>query len=144
MIDSFRGKYRFLSNFYSAPIEYEGIVYPTSENAYQAAKSENPSVWRAFASVSMSPGNAKKWGGWLTEAGFVRPDWHDVRLEIMLAILRVKFAIPELRDLLLGTGDEELVEGNTWGDKFWGVCDGEGENHLGKLLMQVRRELKST
>ena len=61
--------------------------------------------------------------------------------------LRAKFAIPELKEMLLATGDEELIEGTWWHDQFWVVCyfdqhKGEGQNHLGKLLMKIREELK--
>lgn len=62
----------------------------------------------------------------------------------MLDALRKKFSDDKLRSMLLATGEEYLVEGNTWGDKYWGVCGGIGLNHLGKLLMQVRDELESS
>ena len=61
----------------------------------------------------------------------------------MLSGLRIKFKNPELRSLLLATGNEELVEGNWWRDTYWGVCEGVGQNKLGKLLMQVREEVKN-
>ena len=53
-----------------------------------------------------------------------------------------KFSDKKLQKKLIDTGDAELIEGNWWGDKFWGVCEGEGENHLGKLLMEVREMFK--
>ena len=61
--------------------------------------------------------------------------------------LRLKFAIPELREKLIATSDEELCEGTTWHDRFWGICTcdrcgGRGENHLGQLLMEIRKEIK--
>lgn len=73
-----------------------------------------------------------------------RDDWYEIRVEIMLDLLRQKFAHPELRQMLLDTGDAELLEGNNWGDVFWGVDQdtGEGQNWLGRLLMQVREEIR--
>ena len=60
----------------------------------------------------------------------------------MEEIVRIKFKDEDLRKLLLATCTEELVEGNNWGDKFWVVCDGQGRNELGKILMKVRREIQ--
>jgi hypothetical protein len=59
----------------------------------------------------------------------------------MTEIIRLKFQNPGLKAKLLATGNQELIEGNTWGDCYWGVCEGNGQNHLGKILMQVREEL---
>jgi N-glycosidase YbiA len=73
----------------------------------------------------------------------LRSDWEVVKVGIMEQCLRSKFAGSELRSLLLSTGDAELVEGNTWNDRFWGVCRGKGQNHLGKLLMRIRSELRA-
>lgn len=63
----------------------------------------------------------------------------------MSGLVRQKFnhRYPELRTKLLSTGDLEIIEGNHWGDTFWGVCNGTGENHLGRILMQVREDLRS-
>ena len=72
----------------------------------------------------------------------VRRDWDDVKLDVMLWGVREKFKHTDLKDLLLSTGDEELVEGNTWNDTYWGICRGEGQNNLGKILMKVRMELR--
>lgn len=87
----------------------------------------------------MTAGQAKRAGRKL----MMRDHWEDVRLDIMRRALELKFTIPDLKAMLLDTGDEELIEGNTWGDIYWGVCRGEGENNLGKLLMDVRRGLVS-
>jgi predicted NAD-dependent protein-ADP-ribosyltransferase YbiA (DUF1768 family) len=73
----------------------------------------------------------------------MRPDWNDVRLAIMEDLVRQKFLTSSMERLLLSTGDAELIEGNYWGDTFWGVCRGVGENHLGKILMKIREELKA-
>ena len=71
----------------------------------------------------------------------LRPDWEDIKDDVMLEGLYRKFTNDELAEWLLDTGDEELVEGNWWGDRYWGVCNGIGQNKLGKLLMKVREEL---
>jgi ribA/ribD-fused uncharacterized protein len=138
-ITEFDGEYRFLSNFHPAPMEYERISYPTVEHAYQAAKTTDYHERQRIAALP-SPGRAKRAGAKLT----LRPDWDALRLNVMETLLRQKFTLhADLRALLLATGDAILEEGNTWGDVFWGVCNGVGENHLGKLLMKIRDELKN-
>jgi ribA/ribD-fused uncharacterized protein len=136
-IDSFRGDFAFLSNFLESPIEFEGDVYPTVEHAFQAAKTCDPEE-RDKVRVAKTPSSAKKIGRRVK----LRSDWEAVKVGIMLDLLRIKFSDPALRQQLLGTGDAELVEGNTWNDTFWGVSSktGKGKNTLGKLLMQVRDE----
>lgn len=136
-IQRFSGRYSFLSNFFPANTTFEGLVYPSVEHAYQAAKTLDVGLRKAFQS-RMSPSQAKAQGQRLE----LRSDWEQVKLEVMLACLRSKFDVGPLRQALLDTGEAELVEGNTWGDRFWGVCRGEGENHLGRLLMQVRSEVR--
>ena len=82
-----------------------------------------------------TPGQVKRSGTRVQ----LREDWEDIKLNIMEEVNYLKFAQhKDLRVKLLATGQEELVEGNTWGDKFWGVCDNEGQNWLGKILMKVR------
>lgn len=134
-ITSFTGEYRFLSNFYRVDVELgrDGDVYPTVENAYQAAKTTDRSERIPFRSCT--PGQAKRMGRRLE----LRPDWEEVKVDIMRHLLRQKFASGPLARLLLATGDAELVEGNTWNDTFWGVCRGKGRNMLGKLLMETRK-----
>ena len=72
----------------------------------------------------------------------IRTDWEDRKLDVMTKLLKEKFTNPDLKEKLLATGDQLLVEDNTWGDRFWGQVGGVGENHLGKLLMQVRKEYR--
>jgi N-glycosidase YbiA len=149
VIDEFKGDYAFLSNFYSSPVSYKGIMCDTLEHAFQCAKTTNQQD-HDWIHDQPTPARAKKAG---SKRGIkvhnhyrrvaLREDWDSVRLDIMLNLLRLKFSLPDLREKLLRTGDGVLVEGNWWGDTFWGVCDGEGENHLGLLLMQVRREIRS-
>ncbi len=134
-IDSFEGEDRFLSNFYPAIIRFDGLSFPTVENAYQAAKTLNPQERMLFEYVL--PGKAKRMGKKVTK----RSDWSEVKLSIMEELLRQKFADEHLKDKLLHTRNLRLIEGNVWNDTFWGVCKGVGENHLGKLLMKIRDEL---
>jgi ribA/ribD-fused uncharacterized protein len=136
MINDFRGQYRFLSNFYPAIICYEKLDYASSENAYQAAKSDDLEYRKRFQWVKSS--EAKQMG----KLVILRPEFEETKRNIMLDIVRIKFNTHQnLAKLLLVTGDEELQEGNWWGDKLWGTVNGEGENWLGKILMLVRAEL---
>lgn len=135
-IDSFDGEHRFLSNFYPAAVTMYGQSYPTTEHAFQAAKTEDLAQ-RERIRLAATPGIAKRLGRSVT----LRPGWNELRLGVMSELLRRKFTIPELRWQLLATGDAELIEGNYWNDRFWGVCRGQGENHLGRLLMELRKEL---
>lgn len=132
----FQGEFRFLSNFWPAMVELDGMIFPSVEHAYVAAKSLDRDFRNEI--ILVSPGEAKKLGRKIK----VRNDWENVKLSIMENLLRQKFQHHELRQLLLNTGSLELVEGNNWGDRFWGVCDGVGENNLGKLLMKIRQESK--
>lgn len=139
MIGPFKGKYRYLSNFYKCDILYQGMLYVTAEHAYQAAKTLDPQQ-RQIIVTCATPGDAKRSGRALN----LREDWEDVKLRIMKEVIRAKFSQHELlKDRLVLTEKEEIVEVNYWGDTFWGVCKGKGENHLGRILMQVREELAS-
>jgi len=139
-IDEFRGEYRFLSNFWicSRGIKFEGDLYRSVEHAYQAAKTRVPEERQKIRACSTS-GAAKKAGYRVT----LRDDWEDVKLRIMHKLVFAKFYGDErLEKRLLETGKHNLVEGNWWGDTYWGVCQGKGENHLGKILMEARKRLK--
>lgn len=137
MIDKFRGKYWFLSNFYESSIEDENITYPTVEHYFQAQKTLNREEKLKIAKAT-KPAKAKKMGRQVK----LRKDWEDIKLQVMEKALRLKFQDSTLRKKLIATGDEELVEGNPWGDRYWGVCNGSGKNNLGKLLMKIRKELQ--
>lgn len=126
-ITSFSGEYRFLSNFFIEPDNTH------VEREYQAAKCSDDVQRRVFD--TLTPAQCKKYGRKVN----LRPDWEQVKLQIMEDLVLAKFIDhEELRERLLATGDAELVEGNTWNDFYWGVCNGQGENHLGKILMTVR------
>jgi ribA/ribD-fused uncharacterized protein len=132
----FRGKYAFLSNFYEAATEFEGVVYPTSEHAFQAAKSLHSGDREAIRNAP-TPRQAKRMGKQVK----LREDWEEIKYEVMLTCLRSKFSRGDLRTRLLASWKEPLEEGNTWGDTVWGVVNGVGQNLLGKALMQVRDEI---
>lgn len=142
MITKFDGEYDFLSNFYPSPFEWHGVHYPTVEHFFQAAKADNQEDFEMVLREP-NPGGAKHAGRNVQ----LRSDWEEIKDDVMLTALRQKFAIPELRKKLLATGDEGLIEGNTWHDCYWGVCScprcgGNGKNHLGQLLMKVRNEIR--
>jgi ribA/ribD-fused uncharacterized protein len=145
MIDSFRGKYFFLSNIYPVTIRrvfngYE-IKYPSLENAFQAEKTN--SLDERTEISKMKPLKARAYGKRIRLGKNSLIDWDEKKLAIMEDLIRQKFSEnSELRELLISTGDEYIEEGNYWGDTFWGTCGGKGKNHLGKILMKVRRECK--
>ena len=134
-ITSFQGEHRFLSNFAFVFVSDGRFMYSSTEAGYQAAKTIHPMDKAVF--VGMKPGAAKRFGRKIT----MRPDWDEVKLAVMFGACAQKFACADYAAQLRNTGDAELIEGNTWGDRFWGVCDGVGENNLGKILMQIRAEL---
>lgn len=139
MIDRFDGEYSFLSNFELSPFTVNGVVFPTMEHYFQAMKATNQEDLLEITKAP-TPGKAKRLGRKVK----IRSDWEYIKKDIMLEGLRKKFAIPELKQKLLDTGDAYLEEGNTWGDCYWGVCNGTGENNLGKLLMRVREEIRES
>lgn len=134
----FRGAYAFLSNFHACPLTFEGIEWPTAEHAYQASKTFNAKD-RTRILMAETPGLAKRFGRHVE----LRPDWEKVKLVKMEDIQRAKYRNVRLAQMLLDTFPEKLVEDNTWGDRFWGVYEGHGENHLGQILMKIRAELRN-
>jgi hypothetical protein len=133
IIGPFRGELRWLSNFFPAPVTLDGMTFPTVEHAYQAAKTLHEAEREMIRDLP-TPGRAKRASRHLT----LRPDWQEVKLAVMEDLLRQKFADAQLRRLLLDTSPHLIVELNRWGDVFWGVCKGRGENHLGRILMRLR------
>lgn len=132
-IVTFTGEYRFLSNFYQVPVVFEDATYPSVEHAFQAAKTLNPAM-RAGVRVARTSAQAKFLGRRLA----LRPDWDGVKLDVMRTCLASKFSHQGLANQLIATDGQLLVEGNYWGDVYWGVCRGRGENWLGRLLMERR------
>ena len=139
IINSFRGQYNWLSNFeyIEEGIHFDGMSYETVEHAFQAAKTLDP-VERKMIQEQPTPGLAKQAGRKVT----LRPNWDEIKIDIMVELLWQKFQLPEFAELLLRTGDAELIEGNEWNDTIWGVCNGVGQNLLGKLLMAIRTKLR--
>lgn len=137
-VKMFRGAYGFLSNMHPAAFEWDGRVYRCSEAAFQSAKCLDPFERERFS--SMNGVTAKREG----KKVLLRRDWEEVKVQLMKEIVTAKFAQnPDLMQQLIATGSAELTEGNLWHDTFWGVDmkTGKGENHLGKILMEVRKEL---
>ena len=139
-ITSFEGEYDFLSNFFNVPVKYGYLLFGNSEAAYQAQKSTDDD--EVFEFTKYNAGKAKRMGRKVE----LRDDWEEVKVEVMRDVVFAKFfQNPELAERLLATGDSNLIEGNNWHDTFWGVDSetGEGQNMLGKILMEIRAELKN-
>lgn len=138
-ITSFGGTNRYLSNFYPAKVVLsdDGLTYPSAENAYQAAKLAPGNVRDYF--LTCSPFDAKSRG-----KGQGGEDWKERSLPIMYQVVYDKFTRnPGLGHRLVNTSHQYLVEGNHWGDTFWGQSNAnwEGDNYLGRILMAVRHRL---
>ena len=138
MINSFSGKYAFLSNFYPSMLKCRGLFLPTVEHVFQSYKMTTHKDFLKVATCQ-TPGQAKR----VARKLVMRGDWEQIKDRVMLECLRAKFQYPQLKEFLLSTGNEHLEEGNTWGDRYWGTVGGDGENKLGKLLMQVREEVRN-
>lgn len=136
-IYGFTDQYSFLSNFEPCKVVYEGVMYPTVEHAYQAAKTLDPTE-RDLIRRCVFPGQAKRFGKKIT----VRDDWEKIKVDVMYRLLIQKFSREPFYDKLLATDDLYIEETNTWGDEFWGVCGGKGQNVLGNILMEIRQWLK--
>ena len=137
MINSFTGKYFFLSNFYEAPVKWKGITYKNNEAAFQSAKVLDKTLRKEFS--NLDPSSAKRKGRQVK----LRPGWDKIKFDIMYDICYEKFSQNEdLKIKLLNTGEEHLEEGNDWGDEIWGTVKGKGQNLLGRILMEVRDELR--
>ena len=133
----FDGEYAFLSNFFDSPLFLNGYSFQNGEAAFQGFKDMN----RTGEFATIKPGKAKQLGRQVK----LRPDWEVVKTAIMEDVVRAKFTQnEELQEKLLATEDRLLIEGNWWKDKIWGVSNGRGENRLGIILMNVRKELKET
>ena len=132
----FKGEYEWLSNFYPCKIEYKGYIFDCSEALYMAHKSGDEEDFELF--VGLNGAQSKRMG----KSIVLRKDWDDVKYDVMLKCVTMKFEQnPELADLLINTGDKYIIEDNWWKDTYWGVCNGVGENNLGKILMIVRDKL---
>jgi ribA/ribD-fused uncharacterized protein len=141
MIDRFEGSFRWLSNFYTCDVPYEGLTYPSAEHAYVAAKTLDEATRVQIREIE-TPAWVKKFGRNLA----LREDWDAIKIQEMHTIVYSKFTHNAwLRDKLLDTAPHELVEGNWWNDRFWGRdLAGYGSNHLGRILMEVRATLQNS
>lgn len=141
VIGPFEGDYRYLSNFAPISVRYDGTEFATSEHAYQAAKArDEPELYEQIAD-STEPDESKRLG----RKASLPADWEERKRYLMLEIVTAKFSQnPEYREQLLATGDQTIVELNSWGDTYWGAksSTGEGKNMLGRILMSVRSSLR--
>lgn len=136
-IKGFFAPYRWLSNFHVCDIEYDGYKFTSTEAAFMSAKTLDKKIKEEFQ--HLNPKEAKKRGREIE----LRPDWDVIRIQVMYDVNKIKFQDPELRQMLLDTGDKFIEETNWWKDQFWGVYNGVGENNLGKILMRIREEIKN-
>ena len=132
----FRNEYWFLSNMYPCSIWYEGAldgkyIFRSVETIFQMMKCDDDNEKKGFELLNGF--EAKKRGRRVK----LRDDWNEIKLDVMRDILEVKFSIPDLKNKLMRVNDE-IVEDNNWGDRYWGRCNGIGKNMLGKLLMEIR------
>lgn len=158
MIDRFRGDYFFLSNMYVVEnqlVTPDGIQVPTSEHYYMSTRFHNKLPRIAVAMAMAEEGDtrpyaqgaaAKRAAHDLINQGKLHFDQPHERVMLMQRAVLEKFSKnPDIAQQLLETGDEILVEGNTWGDRFWGVDpigSGDGLNMLGRVLMATREKLR--
>ena len=133
-ITSFQNEYYFLSNMYPTPerIKFKGYAFTCVESAYQGFKVMQPSYFQSMNGYQAKRANRNY---------LMRDDWTLLKNQVMYSLLIEKFKQPELRKLLIATGDREIIEGNNWGDIYWGMSKGIGVNTLGRMLMQLRSEI---
>jgi ribA/ribD-fused uncharacterized protein len=138
-IKGFFGPWRFLSNFHYTDVEWEGMIFRTTEHAYQAAKFADMDMRRKIQ-FAETPLAARRLG----QSPGCNPDWEKkgIRDQVMMDLSCQKYAKEHLGAMLLESGNAYLEETNHWGDVYWGVCNGVGENKLGKILMDVRGFLR--
>jgi ribA/ribD-fused uncharacterized protein len=135
-ISGFRGEWNFLSNFYKTDVMFEGEIYPSAEHAYQAAKTLDGEIRKKF--IGLSSSESKRFG----RSFKAREDWNDIKLKVMYSIVLDKFTRNDYMTFKLEkTLGYYIEEQNFWNDKFWGICKGQGENNLGKILMKVRNKI---
>lgn len=136
-IDEFSNEYRWLSNFQKCTLEIGDISFHSVEQAYQYYKCAKAEDREKMLSLPTA-GQCKRFARGVE----VHEKFHSKKLELMERLTLEKYTQnPDLRKKLIATGERPLIEGNWWHDVFWGMHDGKGENHLGKILMKVRKEL---
>lgn len=133
----FRNEYYFLSNMYPCIIQWQGMVFNSTEAAYQASKCSNLIEAKKFQTLTGL--ESKKHSKVIK----IRKNWQDIKYNVMAQLVFQKFLIHlDLREKLLNTPDY-IEETNSWKDVYWGVCDGIGENNLGKILMNTKKYFNS-
>lgn len=143
-INEFRKDYFFLSNFYMCPVMWNKMMFPSSEHAYMASKTDDSAIHQHILSLKKAQ-EARDFG----QTFPLRPQWENVKYRYMKEVVKDKFTRnTHLAIKLLETGDAKLIEGGTWHDQYWGICNcpkhqGEGKNALGQILMEIREELCS-
>lgn len=138
-ISGFFGDYRWLSNFYPCEVEFDGIIYNSSEAAYMASKTLDKNLRAQFSTLKAK--EAKILGSTIE----LRPNWDNLKYSFMQNIVLNKFKRnPQLKEKLLNTGSKYLEEALWWGDVYWGfdITKDYGLNRLGEILMNVREYLK--
>lgn len=140
MINSFDKEFAFLSNFFECTFKLYNHEWRSAEHAYQALKCTNEIDFLKIKNAP-TPAKAKQ----LAKKVELRSEWNDeFKIKVMKEVLKEKFTQNvDLKEALLATNNVELIEGNWWGDVFWGICKGEGQNNLGKLLMELRETLRN-
>jgi ribA/ribD-fused uncharacterized protein len=134
----FRKQYDYLGNMYIIPVCYRGIQFEASEIAYVYSKCANKEQAHQIAILG-DPYEAKKLG----KSVQLIENWNKRKVKIMHEIVYAKFSQNPMIASKLAALEGDIVEENTWGDTFWGVCNGTGDNYLGQILMQVRKTLKT-
>jgi ribA/ribD-fused uncharacterized protein len=140
MIKEFQKEYRWLSNFAPVKIKLDSGIYSSVEHAYQSSKSYD-SDWKEYCKLETNPSQIKR----QSKNVILKKDWDAIKDFIMMECLRQKFDQEPYRQKLIDTKNEQIQEGNYWGDTYWGVDlkTGKGENRLGKMIMKIREELKN-
>jgi len=143
MINEFKGDHRWLSNFEAVKITLDGIEYPSIEHAYMSAKCDDPE-WKKFcADENNTAGSVKKQSRHATVK--LVENWDSFKMDVMFSCLEQKYSQEPFKSKLIDTGSQNLVEGNYFGDKIWGVDlksnPNIGENHLGRMIMSIRQNL---
>lgn len=137
VIRGFKGYYSWLSNFYICEVHWHKHTFTSAEHAYQSAKCFYTKDFELIKNAPL-PKAAKR----LAKTVKVRPGWDSLKLDVMSMVCFDKFNRNlELKKKLLGTSNTKLEEANTWGDRFWGTCEGIGKNYLGLILMDIRNRL---
>ena len=142
-ITTFRDEHGWLSNMADCEIKYGDLVFKSTEAFYQAMKTKDKDIRALFTKYDGQ--TSKREGRKLS----LRSDWEIVKDDVMKFALSKKFSKEPFKSLLLSTGDVDIIEGNYWHDNYFGICScakcgNKGLNKLGKMIMEIRNNLKSS